>query len=73
MRARDAQLLRRTGSAPDSVPVMMAAAIDAWLEALDVFAQEALQPERGELMRRIKAQHSKTAVARDAFEAEDHR
>lgn len=72
MRARDAQLVRRTGSGPEAVPVMIAAAIDAWLDTLDVFSSEALQPERGKLMRRIRALRSKTEAARDAFE-EDHR
>ena len=71
MRVRDGQLARRTGSGADAMPVVIAAAIDAWLAALDVFAEDALRPDRAELIRRIKALRAKTGAARNAFE-KDH-
>lgn len=68
-RGRQAELARRTAQAPDSVPASVASAIDAWLEALDKFSEDATKPDPKELRDRIKDLRVKVNAAREAIDA----
>ena len=68
-RGRQNVLAKRTASGPESVPGSVAAAIDAWLLALDRFTDDALKPDPKEFLDRIKELRAKIAAARDAIEA----
>jgi hypothetical protein len=68
MQTRRAQLEMRTGPSA-TVPVAIAAAIDAWLRTLDEFTEDALKPEPKELLGRIKDVRSKANAAREALQA----
>ncbi len=69
LRVRERLLDKRTATTPDAVPVRIAAAIDAWLDALDRFAVDARKPDSKELIDRIKRLRNATRGAKDAIAA----
>jgi hypothetical protein len=69
LQARAVQLQTRRSELPAGVPVRIAAAIDAWLQALDSFAAQALQPEPLQLLQRLADLREQVASARVAVDA----
>ncbi len=69
LRARQRLLDQRSSSAPDTVPVRIAAAIDAWLAALERFEVDGLKVDRRELADRLKTLRDATRTAKDAVAA----
>jgi hypothetical protein len=65
LRVRQRLLEKRTTSAADAVPTQIAAAIDAWLAALDQFAVDAQRPDSRELIDRLKRLRNATRGASD--------
>ncbi len=61
-------LNKRMGASPDRVPAKVAAAIDAWQEALKKFSEDALKPDPKDLFIRLKDLRAKAIAARDAIE-----
>ena len=68
-RARREALARRNSAAPGGVPAVVAAAIDAWLAALDRFTEDALKPDPKEFLDRLKELRTKLTDARNAIAA----
>jgi len=67
LRVRQRLLDKRTTDAADAVPTQIAAAIDAWVAALDQFAVDAKRPDSRELIDRLKRLRNATRGARDAI------
>ena len=66
LRVRQKLLDRRSGTGADSVPSRIGAAIDAWLQAVDQFSRDALDPDSREFADRLRTLRSATRVAQDA-------
>lgn len=69
LRVRKARLAERTGGGAGKVPLAIAAAIDAWLEALDRFSADALKPEPKELLNKLKDLRTKAGLAKAALQS----
>lgn len=68
LRKRQAFVAQRTGDAPTSVPMMIVAAIDAWQDVLEMFAEDALKPDTAALRDQLKNLREMTAAARGLVE-----
>jgi hypothetical protein len=66
LQERKALLATRAGTSPDRVPMKIAAAIDEWQQAVDVFASDALKPDPRALYERLAQLRTKVIEARDA-------
>ncbi len=66
LRARQRLLDRRAPSAPDSVPIKIAADIDAWLAALDRFEVDGMKADAREVADRLQTLREATSAAKEA-------
>lgn len=71
LRGRQNLLDRRNATGADAIPARIAAAIDAWLAAVDQFAVDALRPDSHELVERMKRLRAATRLAREAVAGAD--
>jgi len=69
---RQAAIEPRTGRSADRVPMKMVGAIDAWQQAVDLFATDALKPDPEALYTRLKELREKTLAAKEAVEDLQH-
>jgi hypothetical protein len=69
LRVRKAALKQRMDGSASAVPVKIAAAIDAWLAALDQFAVASKKPDSPALVDRFKRLRDATRVAQEAVDA----
>jgi hypothetical protein len=67
--SRRKQLEARQGTTADKVPAIMAAAIDAWLAALDTFERDAFRPDSKQLIDQLKDARKKANDAKAALDA----
>ena len=67
LRVRQKRLDQRARLDGHAIPERIAAAIDAWLAALDRFAVDARKPDPLELLERLRTLREATRVAREAF------
>lgn len=71
LRTQKMLLLQRSGTAPDRIPVAIASAIDAWLEALDRFSTDAFKPDARQLMDQLKVLRARARDAKAALQSPD--
>lgn len=66
---RRKQLEARQGTGADKVPASIAAAIDAWLAALDTFERDAFRPDSRQLIDQLQDIRKKANAAKAALDA----
>jgi hypothetical protein len=69
MRSRQASLQARQGTGAGTVPAAMAAALDAWLAAVNSFSAQALKPDASDLARQLKALRAQAGAARQVVQS----